>query len=1482
MATINGGAGNDVLNGTGADDVINGLGGNDNLADAAGNDKLDGGTGNDTLASGIGADTLIGGAGNDKLDGGADNDSLNGAAGNDTLDGGAGQDAMTGGTGNDVYIFDTIGDTVSEAANGGKDEIQTPIDGLSLDGVANIENLTLLGAAIAGSGNEMANTLIGNAVGNKLAGREGNDILEGRGGLDTLTGGLGDDTYIIDDVFDVVEEGAGQGKDTVLTFGDFGLADGVAVEVITVAGTADVEVDGNELANIINGNSGKNELDGADGNDTINGAGGNDRIFGDDGNDSLFGGDGDDAFDGGTGNDTLTGGNGDDGLDGGTGNDVMTGGKGDDRYFVDSAGDKITEAANGGFDVVFADVANFTLGVNVEAVQLKDAGLNATGNGLDNIIAGSILDNKLDGGAGNDQLSGDLGKDTLIGGTGNDTYGLTAAGDLDEDIVIELANGGSDTIATDVDDVSLAAFSNVENLTLLDDEDIDGTGNDGANRLTGNSGKNTLTGGKGDDTLDGGANGDTLKGELGNDTYFIDSLTDAVIEAAGGGKDTVFASLSYLIGANEEVEVLTLTGTGDFNLVGNKFANTINGNTGSNILNGGAGNDTLSGGDGTDSLDGEAGDDVMTGGKGNDIYFVDSVADKINEAANQGTEQVFSFAASFTLGANVENLTLGAGGTGIGNALGNQIIGDDLDNTLDGAAGNDLLAGGGGGDTLLGGAGDDTLNGGSGKDSMTGGIGNDVYIVTDAGDSVIEGANAGKDEIQTNVDSFSLAALGNVENLTLLASANFSATGNDLANVMKGNSGDNKLDGGKGNDTLDGGAGKDTLIGGLGNDTFIVDNAADIAQEIASQGKDIVQASVSYTLAPAQEMEILTLTGASNVDGTGNELANTINGNSGENILKGGGGNDTLNGGDGNDTFDGEIGNDAMAGGKGNDFYTVDSAGDKVTEAANQGIDELFSSLASFTLVANVENLELIGTGLNATGNTLSNRLTGNLADNKLDGGGGNDFLIGRDGKDALIGGAGNDTLSGGSDDDTMTGGTGNDIYFVEDAGDQTIEAAGGGVDEVRAFIDNLTLAANVENLTLEGVATFVGQGNSLANVLIGNSNTNLLFGGTGNDTLDGGTGKDEMFGDQGNDTFIVDNAGDVVNELTDAGKDTVKSSVDFTIKDSQEIETLILSGGASNGVGNNFANIINFAGDTNNFLTLLGNGGNDVLIGASGNDKLDGGEGNDTLDAGNGGIGEDELFGGAGNDSLNGGNGNDLLDGGTGNDIMAGGNDDDTYIAEQVGDKITEAANQGRDRVESSLASFTLGANVEDLFLFGTGVNGIGNTLNNELRGNALANKLDGGSGNDLLAARDGADSLFGGTGNDELLGDGDADILKGGAGNDTLDGGTGADIMFGEAGNDIYRYAVEGGSELPDLGGDTITGFQTGADKIDLSDLLDEFGIDPNAAFSGGFVLLTKSGADTLVRFDSDGAGIFGALPLTLATVVNTTVVQTDMLVA
>ena len=128
---------------------------------------------------------------------------------------------------------------------------------------------------------------------------------------------------------------------------------------------------------------------------------------------------------------------------------------------------------------------------------------------------------------------------------------------------------------------------------------------------------------------------------------------------------------------------------------------------------------------------------------------------------------------------------------------------------------------------------------------------------------------------------------------------------------------------------------------------------------------------------------------SANLNGTGNTLNNVIIGNAGNNALSGLGGNDTLTGGLANDTLDGGTGTDAMAGGAGNDTYVVDAAADSVTENLNEGTDTVQTSLTTYTLGANVENLTFTGTAaFSGTGNTLNNTILGGSGNDTLNGGG--------------------------------------------------------------------------------------------------------------------------------------------------------------------------------------------------------------------------------------------------------------------------------------------------------------------------------------------------------------------------------------------------------------------------------------------------------------------------------------------------------------
>jgi len=1326
------------------------------------------------------------------------------------------------------------------------------------------DNLVLTGTDnINGTGNGRNNTITGNA---------GANTINGMAGADTMIGGAGDDTYVVDNANDVVVEQAGEGTDTVQSSVTYTLSDNV--ENLVLSGSSGIGGNGNELDNTITGNNGSNALNGGAGNDVLVGNGGNDM------------------------------------LDGGSGADDMQGGVGDDTYVVDQIGDRVTEAAGAGNDTVKSGIS-YTLGDNVENLTLTGTdALDGTGNALDNVLTGNAASNNLSGGAGNDVLNGGAGADRMDGGSGNDTYVVDDSGDQ----VIEAIDAGTDTVQSsisytltdNVENLVLTGSAAIDGSGNELDNNITGNGaanvlngNDGNDVLNGGAGNDILNGGSGDDRLDGGTGADAMAGGTGDDTYVVDNTADEVIENAGEGTDTVLSSVNHTLSAN--VENLTLTGSGSVNGSGNELDNTIVGNSGSNSLSGGAGNDILSDNGGNDTLDGGSGADAMAGGAGNDTYVVDNVGDTVTEAAGAGIDTTRS-SIDYTLTDNVENLVLTgeADLNGTGNALNNVITGNGGNNTIDAAGGNDtvnagegndlvhggdgndLLNGEGGNDILLGDAGNDRIDGGAGADRMDGGTGDDTYVVDDNGDLVNEDAGAGIDLVESSI-SYTLTA--NVENLNQTGTADIVGSGNELDNIINGNGGANVLYGLAGNDTLNGNAGADTLVGGEGNDqlnggldadtllgnegndllnggsgadtmlggtgddVYIVDNAGDAVTELAGEGVDRVESSVTYTL--TDNVENLTLTGSGAINGTGNELDNTIVGNSNANVLLGGSGNDTLIDNGGNDRLDGGTGADSMAGGSGNDTYVVDDAGDTVTEAAGSGTDTVESSI-DYTLGANVENLVLTGSeDLVGNGNALNNVITGNSGNNTVDagagndivnagagndvvsGGDGNDVLNGEAGNDILNGNAGNDRLDGGQGADQMAGGLGDDTYVVDDAGDLVTEDAGAGTDLVESSI-TYTLTANVENLNLTGTADIDGTGNDLNNIINGNTGANvldgmggndiinagsgndvvsggdgndqlngeagddILNGDAGNDILNGGTGNDLMRGGRGDDTYIVDSVGDATVENAGEGVDTVQASVSYQL--AAEVENLVLTGSANiNGTGNELDN---------------------VITGNSGSNTLSGGAGSDTLD------------GGAGNDVLDGGSGADKLTGGTGND---------TYIVDDAGDTVIEAAGAGTDTVQASI-DYTLGANVENLVLTGSALNGTGNALANNITGNAADNLIDGGAGVDTMAGGLGDDTYIvdatadvvveaAGAGNDTVRasatytlsanvenlvltgsaainGTGNAldnnitgndannvlnggagkDTILGGGGNDSIDGGSGADTMAGGTGNDSY----------------------------------------------------------------------------------------------
>ena len=1028
--------------------------------------------------------------------------SVRGTAYADHIEGSPVADVIHGGDGNDLLIGGT-GDDVLEG-----DEGDDQLDG--------------------GAGNDR---LYGGSGSNVLGGGEGNDRLESAGSGDQLFGGMGDDSYHLWSASQFIIEDVNAGTDivylapsTALTYQTPDNIENVAIqEDLPLDPTMHVNVVGNDLDNQL---SASNRLDGRGGNDILIGVGDNTFVFGRDYQH--------DTVQTGTQMYARTAVDNVEFLPDITPTDLALENSANDLVIkVHGTTDQLTVASYFTSPSSIIDQFLFGDGTVWDFNDIESRVHTFIGSAADDTFYGTLSDDTIRGLGGNDQIRASVGNDILDGGTGNDFL----EGWSGNDTYVFGRGYGEDHIdeqgdVSDVDTLQLQGINPVD-ITLRATPDF-------------------MT-----DAILAINNTDDRVG-LGG-FFSSDGLRVDRIEFADG---TIWDYNEMLA----HTEGVTLEGTEDSEtLSGNVTDDTLSGLGGDDILNGGAGHDSLHGGSGSDQLNGSAGNDVldggidadvMSGGSGNDIYVVDNVGDTVTEQTGQGTDTVQSN-ISYTLGANLENLTLtgNAAINGTGNSLNNTLVGNSAANVLSGGTGNDIYildagdsvielsgqgtdtiqsavtytlgsnlenltligiaaidgTGNGLSNTLVGNSAANTLNGGTGADAMSGDAGDDTYIVDNSGDTVTEYANGGSDTLQSSL-TYTLSA--NVENLMLTGTSAINGTGNTLNNVLTGNTGAN---------VLNGGAGADSMAGGAGNDTYVVDNVGDVVTEFAVGGTDLVQSAVTYAL--GAEVENLTLTGSSAINGTGNSLNNSLTGNTANNVLDGG------------------AGADAMSGGMGNDIYIVDNVGDTVTEAANAGTDLVQSSM-TFTLGANVENLTLIGTtAINGTGNTLNNALVGNSGRNMLDGGTGAD---------------------------TMSGGAGDDIYVVDNAGDAVLEAVNEGTDTVQSSFTH-TLGANVENLTLTGTTAINGSGNALDNVLIGNSAANVLTGGSGNDT------------------YVV-GSGDTVIEQTNAGIDTVQSSIAWTL--GTNLENLTLTGTAAiNGTGNTLDNV------------LIGNNAANVLTGGSGND---------------------------------------------------------------------------------------------------------------------------------------------------------------------------------------------------------------------------------------------------------------------------------------
>lgn len=497
--TLTGSAHGDVLRGFSGSDAMAGGGGSDiYYVDQAGDKVIEAViSGYDSVYTGLATYTLaanveelrytgtakftgMGNSGDNVLYGNIGNDTLYGGDGIDYLDGRSGNDILRGGAGNDVYIVDSVLDSVVDLA-GTQDLVITTLADYTLG--LDIEKLIYNGSGPStGTGNGLANQLLGGSGNDTLYGLGGGDLLGSNfGGEDTLVGGAESDNYFVNSFGDLTIEAAGGGTHDGVYASTASWTLGVHLEDLFNYSNANFSGTGNELDNFMVGQSKVDIFHGLGGNDNLLSAVGDDRLFGEAGDDLLQAGDGNDALNGGAGADTL---------DGGVGIDFID-------YLESAAGvdiDLATGSASGG------DATGDVL-IAIESVRGSQKGDVLTGDAVANILRGEGGNDKLTGGT-LDKLFGDEGNDVFVLGNG-----LAAVND----------SAGIDTIRSTISR-SLVNYASIEKLVLQGNSAIDGTGNGLDNSITGNDAANVIG---------GGAGSDELKGNGGVDRFVFSEASDS-------------------------------------------------------------------------------------------------------------------------------------------------------------------------------------------------------------------------------------------------------------------------------------------------------------------------------------------------------------------------------------------------------------------------------------------------------------------------------------------------------------------------------------------------------------------------------------------------------------------------------------------------------------------------------------------------------------------------------------------------------------------------------------------------------------------------------------------------------------------------------------------------------------------------------------------------------------------------------------------